>query len=271
MRLDRRPVVVRDAVPGAVPVLAVPGRPCACGGCPRRSRPSPSSAARERSLSASVLNSTRRQRHAPERVPHLEELGLDVHARAPRRQGGATSSRSRRSRARAATRGIVSSPRSRRPASSRAGSRCRLPPPRAPPPTNALHSSRVPGWTTLSQRQVRVSREAGEPEAFLMLGPERLEPRGPALQSRDLPCGPSLDSTLGWCRSTSTPVWSASISLCGLVRSTDQAVTCPECGAAKVLKQLSSYAVHGSASKPVLSGPSGGGGGCCGGSCGCGH
>ena len=56
-----------------------------------------------------------------------------------------------------------------------------------------------------------------------------------------------------------------------LVRSSDQAVTCPECGAAKVLKQLSSFAVHGAASKPAFSGPSGGGGGCCGGSCGCGH
>ena len=30
-----------------------------------------------------------------------------------------------------------------------------------------------------------------------------------------------------------------------LVRSSDQAVTCPECGAANVLKQLSSFAVHG--------------------------
>ena len=30
-----------------------------------------------------------------------------------------------------------------------------------------------------------------------------------------------------------------------LVRSADQAVTCPECGAAKVLKQLSTFAVHG--------------------------
>jgi putative FmdB family regulatory protein len=56
-----------------------------------------------------------------------------------------------------------------------------------------------------------------------------------------------------------------------LVRSSDQAVTCPECGAAKVLKQLSSFAVVGATSKPSFAGPSGGGGGCCGGSCGCGH
>jgi hypothetical protein len=50
-------------------------------------------------------------------------------------------------------------------------------------------------------------------------------------------------------------------------------VTCPSCGAAKVLKQLSSFAVHGSGSKPsgVTSFGGGGGGGCCGGSCGCGH
>ena len=32
-----------------------------------------------------------------------------------------------------------------------------------------------------------------------------------------------------------------------LVRSSEQAVTCPECGAAKVLKQLSTFAVHGAA------------------------
>ena len=37
-----------------------------------------------------------------------------------------------------------------------------------------------------------------------------------------------------------------------LVRSGEQVVTCPSCGAAKVLKQLSSFAIHG-------------------GSCGCGH
>jgi putative FmdB family regulatory protein len=58
-----------------------------------------------------------------------------------------------------------------------------------------------------------------------------------------------------------------------LVRSGEQAVTCPECGAANVLKQLSTFAVHGAA-KPSLAGPSSArasGGGCCGGSCGCGH
>lgn len=54
-----------------------------------------------------------------------------------------------------------------------------------------------------------------------------------------------------------------------LVRSEQQVVTCPSCGAAKVLKQLSSFAVHGTASKPSFA--SGSGGGCCGGSCGCGH
>ena len=59
-----------------------------------------------------------------------------------------------------------------------------------------------------------------------------------------------------------------------LVRSADQAVTCPECGAAKVLKQLSTFAVHGTPKpsyEPSYAGPSGSGGGCCGGSCGCGH
>lgn len=53
-----------------------------------------------------------------------------------------------------------------------------------------------------------------------------------------------------------------------LVRSEEQVVTCPSCGAGKVLKQLSAFAVHGSASQPSYGG--GSGGGCCGGSCGCG-
>jgi putative FmdB family regulatory protein len=51
-----------------------------------------------------------------------------------------------------------------------------------------------------------------------------------------------------------------------LVRNQEQAVACPECGAGKVLKQMSSFAVAGASSKPSFS--SGGGGGCCGGSCG---
>jgi putative FmdB family regulatory protein len=54
-----------------------------------------------------------------------------------------------------------------------------------------------------------------------------------------------------------------------LVRSEQQVVTCPQCGAAKVLKQLSAFAVLGATSKPSFA--SGAGGGCCGGGCGCGH
>ena len=47
----------------------------------------------------------------------------------------------------------------------------------------------------------------------------------------------------------------------------DMQVSCPECGATKVAKQLSTFAMAGS------SGQTGafGGDGCCGGSCGCGH
>jgi putative FmdB family regulatory protein len=51
-----------------------------------------------------------------------------------------------------------------------------------------------------------------------------------------------------------------------LVRNAEQAVACPECGAAKVLRQLSSFAVAGVSSQPRF----GSSGGCCGGSCGCG-
>ena len=53
-----------------------------------------------------------------------------------------------------------------------------------------------------------------------------------------------------------------------LVRSAEQAVTCPECGAGNVLKQLSTFAVAGASSQPSPAGSGGGGGGCCGGSCG---
>jgi putative FmdB family regulatory protein len=58
-----------------------------------------------------------------------------------------------------------------------------------------------------------------------------------------------------------------------LVRSEQQVVTCPSCGAAKVLKQLSTFAVVGAPSKPSFTtgAGGGGGGGCCGGGCGCGH
>ncbi len=52
-----------------------------------------------------------------------------------------------------------------------------------------------------------------------------------------------------------------------LVRSEEQAIACPECGTANVLKQLSTFAVSGVTAQPSF----GGGGGCCGGSCGCGH
>jgi putative FmdB family regulatory protein len=53
-----------------------------------------------------------------------------------------------------------------------------------------------------------------------------------------------------------------------LVRGEEQ-VACPDCAAPNVLRQFSSFAVHG-VKKPVTTG-GGGGGGCCGGSCGCGH
>jgi putative FmdB family regulatory protein len=51
-----------------------------------------------------------------------------------------------------------------------------------------------------------------------------------------------------------------------LVRNAEQAVACPDCGAANVLRQLSAFAVVGASSKPTF----GASGGCCGGSCGCG-
>ena len=60
-----------------------------------------------------------------------------------------------------------------------------------------------------------------------------------------------------------------------LVRSSEQAVTCPDCGAANVLKQFSTFAVGvGSRSASSSSVPAPApraGGGCCGGGCGCAH
>jgi putative FmdB family regulatory protein len=55
-----------------------------------------------------------------------------------------------------------------------------------------------------------------------------------------------------------------------LVRTEGQVVTCPQCGAAKVLKQFSAFAVLGATAKPSF-GATAAGGGCCGGGCGCGH
>jgi len=47
-------------------------------------------------------------------------------------------------------------------------------------------------------------------------------------------------------------------------------LTCPECGATRPEKLLSTFAAHGGgAAAGPSSGPSGGG--CCGGSCGCAH
>ena len=63
---------------------------------PSKVAPSASSAPRERSFSASVLSSTRRQPHRFEGLFEHEQLRLDVRAGAPGRPARATSSRSRR-------------------------------------------------------------------------------------------------------------------------------------------------------------------------------
>jgi putative FmdB family regulatory protein len=59
-----------------------------------------------------------------------------------------------------------------------------------------------------------------------------------------------------------------------LVRSSEQAVTCPDCGAANVLKQFSTFAVGVGGRKAAAEfggSPAPRAGGCCGGSCGCAH
>ncbi|HWJ44042.1 MAG TPA: zinc ribbon domain-containing protein [Gaiellaceae bacterium] len=47
----------------------------------------------------------------------------------------------------------------------------------------------------------------------------------------------------------------------------DEEVSCPQCGATNVARQLSTFATIGTAGQTGAFG----GGGCCGGSCGCGH
>jgi len=49
-----------------------------------------------------------------------------------------------------------------------------------------------------------------------------------------------------------------------------EAVSCPDCEASNVRKQLSVFATHGTAEQPSYGGTMPSGGGCCGGSCGCG-
>jgi len=105
-------------------------------------------------------------------------------------------------------------------------------------------------------------------------GRERLEPHDPAFEHGH---GPPLHRSRQYTRGV--PIYEYACMECEshfeeLVRSSEQAVSCPECGGGNVLKQLSTFAVHGTGVKAGVSAPatsSGGGGGCCGGSCGCGH
>jgi putative FmdB family regulatory protein len=55
------------------------------------------------------------------------------------------------------------------------------------------------------------------------------------------------------------------------VNGSPAALTCPHCGSDDTLRQLSVFAVGGSASqaKPDWAAATGNGGGCCGGACGC--
>jgi putative FmdB family regulatory protein len=55
-----------------------------------------------------------------------------------------------------------------------------------------------------------------------------------------------------------------------LLRVDEADPACPDCGGAKVARQFSVFASHGTAEQPSFGGSSGGGG-CCGGGCGCGH
>ena len=89
-----------------------------------------------------------------------------------------------------------------------------------------------------------------------MLLRERLEPDDCALEDGDLhACHRRRQYT------RRMPIYEYACMECEshfdeLVRSSEQAVTCPECGAANVLKQLSTFAVHGAASpKPSVAAP----------------
>ena len=99
-----------------------------------------------------------------------------------------------------------------------------------------------------------------------MLGPERLEPDEVPLERR---CVPLCHRLRQYTRPV--PIYEYACMECEshfeeLVRNAEQAVSCPECGAGNVLKQLSTFAVAGVSSQPKFG--SSAGGGCCGGSCG---
>ena len=88
-----------------------------------------------------------------------------------------------------------------------------------------------------------------------MLGAKRLEPDDASLEGRCTSTRPPHATV-----HSAVPIYEYACMECEshfdeLVRSSEQAVTCPECGAANVLKQLSSFAVHGAASKPASAAP----------------
>ena len=230
---------------------------------PSNVAPIASIAPRERSLSASVFNSTRRQPQASNACRSISSLA-STFTPPPRADGSSRvqpistdrcSDRSARKRVEPTAVATQCHERNRRP-----GCGCTS---RAASSRAELGARRRPGH----RRPLPRARVAGRrPEPVGVKALHRLEPRKVALERR---CRPRRQaSTLGTCRSTSTPAWSGrSSKLVHVGRAAG--VTCPDCGAAKVSSQLSAFVAHGArleagaARRPR--------GGCCGGGCGCGH
>jgi len=228
--LDRRPLVVGDAVPGAVAVLSAPHQHVsAVNALEGRSE-------REQCSSRALVLRVRLELDTPapprhERVPQLEELRLDVDARTP---GGRveprpadldrTVLRSQREEPRRAD-NLPAADRHKRDLT--AGHRR----------VERRQDERVPLVAGLRLDEVepgpgaRVPR--GEPQTLFVLGRQRLEPNDAALEDRN---GPPLHRSRQYTRHM--PIYEYACMECEshfeeLVRSGDQAVTCPECGARK--------------------------------------
>ena len=248
-----------------------PSRTSMCLRCtPSKVAPSASSAPRERSFEGVGLELDPAAAPGSEGVAELQQLRLDVRARAPggrmeprpadldRPVLGPEREEPRRaddSSSRTVTSGIS------RPASASARA-C---------PNQRCHSSRVCGWTTLSQRQVRGSRDASQSPSSCpgASGSSRtIRPSRTGTVHRST----ARDSTLG-----AVPIYEYACMECEshfeeLVRSSSR--RSPARSAAPGRSSSSSPRSPCTARRREVgfAAPSGGGGGgCCGGSCGCGH
>ena len=206
-----------------------------------------------------------------ERVPHLKVASRRRSPRCPRPTDEAMSSRSRPSGVRAGARGSESSRRPRRAH----GHEWKFGSGVSPRPAPARRRRATPRASAAGRRSASARSAGRARRARALLRARAGAARAATIRPSSVGAAPPSiagDVTLGSCRSTSTPAWSASRTSRSSSARATRRVDLPRVRRARrCSKQLSSFAVHGAPSKPAFSGPAGGGGGCCGGSCGCGH